>query len=260
MKRSVRSSCSSWASQASLERRPASLAAALLLCGLSGAALAYIPSSGAMLRRAAARVSEGGRSREVTLTGTLARAGGAPQSAQLVLHFPLSCKFAGPGAAPPNSGATAGAATANTAPSADPAAASELLALACPLIAYRGQTLNEAERTLRAAAIAAGVDVSAATGLTRLSDRAAYILGADPHQPEKPQLWLYKDNNAPARLIDSKGSDLRLLQYGNPAAADWFPRVIELWQGGALSLRFEALEVKGFRDTAEEEDPDDARE
>ncbi len=219
-------------------------AAFLCLFSLSGAALAYIPSSGAMLRRAAARVSEGGRSHEVTLTGTLTLASGAPQAAQLVLHFPLACKFAG----------SADAAAASSAPARD------LLALACPLIAYRGQSMNEAERTLRTAASAAGVDLAAATGLTRLSDRAVYILGADPHQPEKPQLWLYKDNNAPARLISSSGADLRLLQYGNPAAADWFPRVIELWQGGALAARFEALEVKGFRDTAEDEDPDDAHE
>lgn len=221
---------------------------ALALGLVSFAAAAYIPSSGAMMRRAAARVQEGGKAREVTLVGSLAVEGGAPAAAQLVLRFPLSCKLEQHGA-PAISSAEGPAGPAR-----------DLVTLACPFIAYRGQSMAEAERTLRTATSAAGVDVAAATGITRLIDRAVYILGADPHQPSKPQLWLYKDNNAPARLLTQKGAELRLLQYGNPAAGDWFPRTLELWQNGALAARFETLEVKGFRDAAEDEDQDDARE
>src|SRR5207253_1291268 len=74
-----------------------------------------------------------------------------------------------------------------------------------------------------------------------------------------PQLWLYKDNVAPARLIAQGGADLRLLQYGSPAAAEWFPRVIELWASGQLAARFEVLEAKGVRAATQEEE-DDSRE
>ena len=71
-----------------------------------------------------------------------------------------------------------------------------------------------------------------------------------------PQLWIYKDTPAPARLIARGGADLRLLQYGTPAAGEWFPRVIELWSSGQLAARFEVLESKGVRGGAEEEEDD----
>ena len=55
------------------------------------------------------------------------------------------------------------------------------------------------------------------------------------------------------------GADLRLLEYGNPAAGEWFPRVIELWTSGQLAARFEVLEAKGVRAASQEEE-DDSRE
>ena len=47
-------------------------------------------------------------------------------------------------------------------------------------------------------------------------------------------------------------------QYGSPAAALAFPRVIELWQEGKLAARFEALEAGSRRagPSGEEEDRD----
>ena len=55
------------------------------------------------------------------------------------------------------------------------------------------------------------------------------------------------------------GADLRLLEYGSPAAADYFPRVLELWESGQLAARFEVLETRGARGAGEEEE-DDSRE
>jgi len=49
------------------------------------------------------------------------------------------------------------------------------------------------------------------------------------------------------------------LQYGNPAAGEWFPRIIELWTSGQLAARFEVLEAKGVRAATQEEE-DDSRE
>jgi hypothetical protein len=101
--------------------------------------------------------------------------------------------------------------------------------------------------------------VNAPAAYDRLGDRVAVVVGAPPRQADRPQLWLYKDTNAPARLIarrDGHLEDLRLLEYGNPAAAEWFPRILELVRDGKPSARFEVLETKGFRETGEEEDDD----
>src|SRR5205814_1089048 len=86
---------------------------------------------------------------------------------------------------------------------------------------------------------------------TRFGDQVAYVLGAAVRDLASPQLWLYKDTAAPARLIAHGGADLRLLEYGNPAAGEWFPRVVELWTAGQLAARFEVSESKGARAGAE---------
>jgi len=183
-----------------------------VIAALLAALLAYVPSSDSLLKRAAARVNVGGRSKEVTLSGTLSLKGEPPRSAQLVLRFPFSCKLEGEGG----------------------------LALS-----VKGPT--------ESAAISFGADLNAAPSLSRLVDHVAYVLGAPAHDLGRPQLWLYKDSHAPARLIVG-GADLRLLQYGNPAAAEWFPRVLELWIDGQLASRFEVLEARGMRFTGEEEE------
>jgi hypothetical protein len=134
-----------------------------------------------------------------------------------------------------------------------------LLQLSCPFLAFRGVPGGDGQQVFKAAAQAVGVDMTAGAGLSRFGDRVAYVLGAPAHDLATPQLWLYKDIVAPARLIAQGGADLRLLEYGNPAAGEWFPRVIELWTSGQLAARFEVLEAKGVRAASQEEE-DDSRE
>ena len=238
------------------------LAALLVLLGAS-AAFAYIPSAASLLRRAAARVSEGGRSKEVTLTGVITL-GGQPRPATLKLRFPFTCVLDSSGA-----GATAARTRDGLAVQVTDNGlgtdASDLLRLACPLIAYRGLTPPQADQALRAFLLSVGVAPTLApTSLARLYDRVAIVLGASARQLDRPQLWLYKDNAAPARLLAlSNGSidDLRLLQYGNPAAGDWLPRVLELWRGPTLRARFEISESHGLNDADDEDDtPTDSAE
>jgi len=229
--------------------RLGALAATLLL---TPAAPAYIPSVGSLLRKAAARIAEGGRTRDVTFTGTL-EVGRAADPRTLSVRFPLSCRFENGAAVRGTAAQPLGSSSGGT------GAEKDLLELACPLIAYRGLSLADAEKALRATATAAGADLTAATALARLADRVAVVLGAPARQLDRPQLWLYKDTAAPARLIarrDGHLQDLRLLEYGNPASADWFPRILELYQDGAPVARFEVVETKGFRETTEEEDDD----
>jgi hypothetical protein len=213
--------------------------------------LAYVPSPTSILKEAAQRARLLGRTREVTMTGTLTVLGGAPKAGTLTLHLPSSCKLEAEG------GTSFSVKGLGTTAAPEPAAA--LLKLACPLLTTRGLPMGEAVGALRAAAEGAGVDLTSGAGLARLGDRVVYVLGANSRDQAKPQLWVYKDSHAPARLIAQGGGDLRLLQYGNPAAADWFPRVFELWERGQLSARFEVLETRGVR-VAGEEDEDDSRE
>jgi hypothetical protein len=217
--------------------------------------LAYVPSSGSLLKHAAARARTL-RTREVTLSGTLTVSGDVQRNAQLVLRFPLNCRLEGDGGLSLSVKGTAqnpqGVAEGTSGP------ALRLLQLACPFLAYRGIPSADAPQTLRLAALAAGADVGAGAGLARFDDRVAYVLGAGGRDTAAPQLWLYKDSYAPARLIAQGGADLRLLEYGNPAAADWFPRAIELWNAGQLAARFEVLESKGIRGTPSQEEEDDS--
>jgi hypothetical protein len=130
-----------------------------------------------------------------------------------------------------------------------------LLQLACPLMTFRSVPKEKDEdNAIRAAAIAAGVDLAAPASIARLVDRPVFVVGASRADLSRPQLWLYKDSHAAARLITNDGADLRLLEYGNPAALDWFPRVLELWNGGQLAARFEALEAKGMKGAGEDGD------
>jgi hypothetical protein len=222
---------------------------------LVAALLAYIPSAGSLLKRAASRTSSLGRTREVTLSGTVTVKDQGSHPAQLTLRFPLSCKLEAEGVSLSVRGNVlkpSAVAEGTTGP------ALQLLQLACPFLTYRGLPAADAEAALRAAALEVGADLTAGGALARMGDRAAYVLGAGARDLTRPQLWIYKDTHAPARVVAQSGADLRLLEYGNPAAADWFPRVIELWEGGQLAARFEALEARGARGAgAEEEDDSD---
>jgi len=207
--------------------------------------VAYVPTSGSLMRQAAARAAALGRARDVTMTGTLTVTGEPAHNVQLALHFPGSCAFSGE-AALSVKGTTA---EGNAGP------ALQLLQLACPLLTFRMVPKEKDEdNAIRAAAILAGVDLNAPTSLSRLVDRPVFVVGTGSRDLAKPQLWLYKDTHAAARLITNGGADLRLLEYGNPAALEWFPRVWELWSGGQLAARFEVQEARGLKNAAEEED------
>jgi hypothetical protein len=233
-----------------MKRVPAGLVAIF-----AAAAAAYVPSPGSILRRVAERARNGARSHEATLQGTFTAAGQKPEPRILSLRLPLSCRFEN-GPQVKDTVAT----PMNRADRDGPDAA--LLELACPLIGYRTLSIADAEKVLRGAAEAAGADLSSAVGLDRLGDQVAILLGAQPHDLARPQLWVYKDSYAPARLIarrDGKLADLRLYEYGNPAAAEWFPRVIELYQDDKSVARFEVVQSKGLRDTAARSEDEDAR-
>ena len=224
------------------------------------AARAYIPSLSSIFRRAVTKADDVDRSRAVTLKGSLRLGDAPPQAASLQLRFPLRCRLATEGGTPAAVGVRGSPGGGQQVEPEGPSlgAAQAMLTLGCPLLTYKGGDRAVGERALRDAASAAAVNLQQIT-LGRLGDRAVYVLGAQPRQLDVPQLWLYKDELAPARLLakgDAGLDDLRLLEYGTPASAVVFPRVIELWQGGKLQARFEATAAGSRRAGPSGEDDD----
>ncbi len=81
--------------------------------------------------------------------------------------------------------------------------------------------------------------------LGRFGGRVAYVLGARP-QEKKPQAWVDKQTFQPVRVVSTFGGtlfDVRLLDYGSPVGGDWFPRAVEVHEGGELRARFVAEKV-----------------
>lgn len=81
-----------------------------------------------------------------------------------------------------------------------------------------------------------------ASSLARQGGQVAYVIG-NPAEG-KPQLWVYKDTFLPARLKVLDGGvlwDVRFIDYGSPVTGDAFPRMVEVYKGGELALRFTAL-------------------
>ena len=76
--------------------------------------------------------------------------------------------------------------------------------------------------------------------LGRFNGQVAYVIGARPAEP-KPQAWVDKQTFQPVRVVFQAAgglADVRLLDWGSPAGGDWFPRAVEVHQGGALQARF----------------------
>jgi len=81
------------------------------------------------------------------------------------------------------------------------------------------------------------------SSLARWDGTLAYVVGNPA--PGSPQLWVYKNdkfNPARLRFADEKGVawDVKFKDYASQAS-DVFPRVVEVWKGDALQLRFTTL-------------------
>ncbi len=78
--------------------------------------------------------------------------------------------------------------------------------------------------------------------LGRFNGRLAWVLGGRLNDPKAPALALVdKESWMPLRLLVTEGGatwDLRLLDWASAVGADRLPRVIEVWQGAELLLRF----------------------
>ena len=244
---------------------------ALAAAALAAAALdaaAYLPPSGAILKRVAQRRSDLAlASIEVRGTATLpveaARRLGLPGAATapgaevsvpalVAIKIPGRCRLEllPDGVAPAErpavsqkAGRMAGHRGLETVP-----AARALVEGLCTLLGEKLGGAAEPERPLAQALAARGVAVGE-VGLGRLGGRIAWVIGGRPLE-QRPQAWIDKQSFQPVRLVAPLAGaaagatqDVRLLDFGSPVGGDQFPHALEVWVGPQLQLRFTAERV-----------------
>jgi len=99
----------------------------------------------------------------------------------------------------------------------------------------------------------AGVD-TAATGLTRVGEHVAVIIGAKEGERNKSQFWIDKDRFVPLRFLEVSGDkdqrrfrEVRYLEYpGTGGKHRWLPRKIEIWEDGRPVQISEIKAVRGL--------------
>lgn len=115
----------------------------------------------------------------------------------------------------------------------------------CAILANRSNQEGEARANVERHLSKLGVD-QRKTSLGRFGGTVAYVLG-DPADG-KPQFWVFKDAFTPARVRfnDAQGQawDVRFLDYTSPATGEAYPRVVEVWKGTELQLRFTVLKAE----------------
>ena len=116
---------------------------------------------------------------------------------------------------------------------------------ACALLGSRGPADPEARATVERHLTALGVEPKK-SHLSRFAGQVTYLLGEGTEG--KPHLLVYKEAMTPARVrfTDGQGQawDVRFLDYATAGSGKAFPRVLEVWRGTELLLRFTALSAE----------------
>lgn len=109
-----------------------------------------------------------------------------------------------------------------------------------------GKSVEDAGDRLISVLKGVGVDLKVVT-LSRQGSDVAYVIGAEPWQTERPQVWIDKERFLPVRWIlkssDSRWVETRLLDYGSAAGGDWFPHVVEIYENGKLKRRATVVKI-----------------
>ncbi len=114
----------------------------------------------------------------------------------------------------------------------------DLEALACPVLSIKALGAEKLEALVKRWKIDPEY-----TGLSRLEDRVAYVVGAKASETDKPSIWFDKEKLLPVQVRAKVGEhfyELRLTGYNDPATGELHPREIQLWIEGKLRARFVA--------------------
>ena len=108
------------------------------------------------------------------------------------------------------------------------------------LLLPRGRNPEEMQARMLHTLQSVGIDTKVVS-FGRFNQNPVYIIGAQPWEPTKPQVWLDKNALAPVRyMIVQKGHDkpmvidTRLLGYGQGPGGPVLPHVFEEYQDGKL--------------------------
>lgn len=91
-----------------------------------------------------------------------------------------------------------------------------------------------------------GVDTTVVS-FGRQGGRVAFVIGAEPGQKDRPQLWIDKELLVPLRLVlrqDGHLTELRLSGYEDDPEKAYYPRRIERFVDGALAWRTDYSSIK----------------
>jgi hypothetical protein len=123
----------------------------------------------------------------------------------------------------------------------------DLLAL---LFFPKGDDLDQVSQHMVAGLRAAGIDITTVS-LARNGDEVAYVVGAQPWEVIKPQVWIDKEKFVPVRCVfqvptagKTSKLEMRLSEYGSAVTGDFFPRVIESYRDNVLLRRAEVVSVQ----------------
>jgi hypothetical protein len=219
----------------------------LLSCSLiGGTALAYVPSSGAIMRHLLSGREEQ-RLSSARVDGTLVLSGGAlaelgaqgevQSDARVSMRLPGRCRIDVTGI---GTGKLAVINLNGQVRTEGPAIAALAAGLSEVCALFGARSASDGRSSLEAHLRTRGVDVRTTT-LARFGGQVAYVLGGtkDPDA----QFWVFKDNFLPARMRWTEGGarwDVRFVDYNSPAG-DWFPRVVEVARNGERQARFTTL-------------------
>ena len=116
---------------------------------------------------------------------------------------------------------------------------------ACALLGARSPGDPEARATVERHLVSLGVEPRK-SHLSRFAGQVTYLLGEGSEA--KPNLLVYKESLTPARVRfgDAQGQawDVRFMDYATAGSGKAFPRVLEVWRGTELQLRFTALSAE----------------
>lgn len=118
-------------------------------------------------------------------------------------------------------------------------AAAALVRAVCALLAV--PTAGDAAEPYGAALAARGVAVTEIS-LGRFDGRLAYVIGGRAKDP-RPLAFIDKETFQPMRLVAREGGallDVRFVGWGSSAGGDWFPRAVEVFDGGIPRVEFTA--------------------
>ena len=117
------------------------------------------------------------------------------------------------------------------------------------LLMPKGRTIDERQGRLVELIKRAGID-TAVVSLGRADKDTVYIIGANPGQPDVPQIWFDKATFMPVRYVlrqpGAGGTvrvETRLLDYGSDVAGN-FPRVVENFIDHTRTRRAEVVRLQ----------------